>query len=516
MLPETHPLIEAATKPLADNAEQRLAANAMLEENFDANDSTIPETLARLEAVRSKKRSVDSHLIPGIVATVFLAFSIFHVLPTYRLAKSSVGSTIFMPPDPPPLPSTLTREQRLLFPDPGLSDLQRLEQLTGTDPDDPAFYSEYVGAYSREHESLPPDYFETVARIAPDNSYFLYYAAARIGREAVENTPRKADPRPPDRFQDGVRLSPFPRDKDFSIKDSEAFSRALSLIEKAALLPDFETYVNRMTRLRAPLLPDKTLTDRIAFSSYAWGDVGSLIAMRKIADILAAQAQMAATEGQQEQFLKLVDIRKHFVTGISNNPDTMLVGELVNLVVVSMTAQYFQSAAETLGIHDLAGEFGRENLRIREMRDARSLRDARPGPDDFERRGSYLTALYLPLISNQVETPLRSSGPTSAPSGSSTTRLRPASDCWLPRSLSGWPASLCFSPATCHRPRSFAPPGSSPASCARPIGHGSFSAASCFPSSFTSPSTASVRSVAAITESSTSASLFPACNFSPS
>ena len=55
MLPETHPLIEAVTKPLADNAEQRMAANELLAENLDPDHPGVADSLKRFAAVDSKR-----------------------------------------------------------------------------------------------------------------------------------------------------------------------------------------------------------------------------------------------------------------------------------------------------------------------------------------------------------------------------------------------------------------------------------------------------------------------------
>ncbi len=55
MLPETHPLIEKVTEPLADNAERCLAAHAFLGERFDAAHPGVADAAARLEAAGRRK-----------------------------------------------------------------------------------------------------------------------------------------------------------------------------------------------------------------------------------------------------------------------------------------------------------------------------------------------------------------------------------------------------------------------------------------------------------------------------
>ena len=403
MLPETHPLIEAVTKPLANNAEQRLAAVALLEEHFDESHPAIPEALERLGKARSKTSSVLWFLL-RLAAVLMLAGAVIHVYPVYQLADSYIEASVFLPSDPPPLPATLTREQRLLFPDSDITDLDRLKLLTETAPENPAYYSEYAAIYYNEHNALPPDYFETVGRIAPENSYFLYYAAGRIGGNSVEGKLEKDRVRPPERYENGVRLGPLPTDRNFEILDEKAFSEALDLIEKAARLPDFETYSNRMTRERVNLLPDGTLAEWIGYQSYAWGGAAGYISFRKIADILATRAQILASEGRGEEFLTLVETHNHLAGGLANNPDSTFVGELVNQLVISSNAQYLRTAARTLGFEELARTFQKQMDAVQRERDLKQMRERSFNQTALEANGSNLVAEYLPLIENHSST----------------------------------------------------------------------------------------------------------------
>ena len=62
MLPETHPLIEVITEPLAANAEQRMAAHAFLGQKFDAAHPGVADATARIEAAGRRKFAQETLL----------------------------------------------------------------------------------------------------------------------------------------------------------------------------------------------------------------------------------------------------------------------------------------------------------------------------------------------------------------------------------------------------------------------------------------------------------------------
>lgn len=405
MLPPSHPLIEAVIEPLTDNAEQRLAARAMLEETFDKSHPAVAETLDRMENIHARKHPNVFPLIVGIVAAIALLLSILPMIPAIRLWDAFYNRTFFEAPEPPPLLSFLTPQQRLLFPDPALSNSERLKLLVDTNPDDPAFYTEYASDYVSENKTLPPGYFETVARIAPKNSYFLYYAAGQIGGNSIKGERKKKTLPAAIRYEKGIRLSPLPTEREYEVIDDATFEHALSLIKKARHLPDFETYINTMTRRRVPLLPDKTLTDRLRYQSYAWGGAGGLISLRKITDILATQAQLLSKEGSKEDFISLVGNQRHFVAGFSKNPDVTLLGELVHSIIISGTSPYFQTAAESLGLNEIAASYAAQKDALQQDRDEKTIREADGVPAIIDERGSLICAPNLPLLSRQASHP---------------------------------------------------------------------------------------------------------------
>ena len=80
MLPKSHPIIEAATEPLADNAERRMAAHTLFSETFDPTHPAIVKTTARLEAARRRRFPIWRNALPWALAMLVLAMTVFPML----------------------------------------------------------------------------------------------------------------------------------------------------------------------------------------------------------------------------------------------------------------------------------------------------------------------------------------------------------------------------------------------------------------------------------------------------
>jgi len=402
MLPETHPLIEAVTEPLANNAEQRMAARAFLGEKFDAAHPHIAETSTRIEAAGRRKFPELSKGVLWTLAALALAAVIFSNAGTFRFAHSVYNYDIFEPWKKPALPAGLTKEQRLLLGDPEMDDLVQKRQLHELAPENPAYFAEYAQAFVSENDRLPPNFLDSAARVAPDNAFFHWFAAGQIGKETYKKKTRSG-PSPPPRMVDGVRLNPLPREMEFDITDPTAFAESLALVEKAAALPEFETYTNAMTSARVQLAPTGDLAEFTTALLYAYGGSSGMIRLRLVSDLFCAQAELLSKDGRQEEFLSLAERRDALITHLGRNPDQNLIGELVHAVIAMGTATNFHFAADRLGLEDLAKRYGQEMAAFQEQRDRLRIRDKKE-PENFpEKEASMLTALALPMVSRQVE-----------------------------------------------------------------------------------------------------------------
>ncbi len=404
MLPETHPLIEAATKPLADNAEQRLAANALLEKNFVATHPGAADATARLEAVGRLKFARLRIALPWILAALALAAACFSHAPTFRFMAMMYNHNIFEPWDKPELPPGLTQEQRLLLGDPKLENIEQKKRLHHHDPENPAYFAEYAQVHVSQMSALPREFLETAASIAPENAYFPYFAAGQAGKESITKK-RRSGTLPAPRFVDGVQLSTLPHESEFDINDPAAFEEALALFEKAAALPDFETYVNPMAAAKVRLFTPNTMAEFVGALIHAYGGSTGMIQLRYVSDMLCARSEQLSKNGSREEFLSLAAQRDAFIAHLARNPDSNLIGELVYAVIASATATNFHFAADRLGLTELAEKYRKQADAFREEKDLRNIRSKKQDDSLLYDKASSLTRLTLPMLGRQVVSP---------------------------------------------------------------------------------------------------------------
>ncbi len=404
MLPETHPLIEAATKPLADNAEQRLAANARLGENFNPDHPGVADALERLRKADSKRWPGMWRIALHVCAGVALCLMFFSVQ-TIHSGMRAIGviSSMGLDDEPTPkLPDALTPAQKLLLGDPALPPLRQKELLHGSDPERPDFYAEYAGAYWRVHSDLPAGYLETAARIDPDNAFFLYNAAGRKGGDSVEKVKPPAGSSPPARYQDGRRLKPIPVESEWTVTNQAEFDRAMELISRASRLPVFDSYEQSLSAARLALLPQDTMLERIRTLGFMAGQTTQIISIRKIADLFCAKAYLLSLAGDKDGFTALATDLEGFLKQFGGSPESHLVGELVFQVVAVGTATSFHFAADRLGISDLAERYGERKTAFFAESDRRDLRISDEEDLRLERESSLLTGLTAPMVGRQV------------------------------------------------------------------------------------------------------------------
>lgn len=404
MIPETHPLIEAVTEPLAKNAEQHMAAHSFLEEKFDAAHPGVAEATVRIEAAGRRRFPVLRKLLPWILALAALLAVVASHASTFRFAKTIYHLDIFGPWEKPALPAGLTEEQRLLLGDPKFDDLEQKRRLHLLVPENPAYFAEYAQAYLSAKETLPPDFLETAARIAPDNAYFPYFAAARSGKESYAKK-RSTAPSPPPRVVGGVRLRPLPREMEFDIKDAAAFEEALALVEKASAMPEFKTYTNPLIAARVRLLPVANLAEFARALMYAYGSLSGMIQLRIVADLQCARAEQLSKAGRKEEFLALAKQREALIAHLGRNPDLTLVGELVHSVIASATAKNFEAAADRLGLTEMAETYRKQGDAFLAERDQRDISQKKSHDPFREAKASTLHHMSIPMVARQVISP---------------------------------------------------------------------------------------------------------------
>lgn len=403
MIPETHPLIDSITQPFADDVEMKLSACQILEETFEPEHPSVAEMIERLELQDKRKFPTLAKMALWIVAVTVLGFAIYVESPFIRSFMDISNILSFNEPEPPPLPAGLTRQEQLLLGDPSLDGLTQKKLLLESDPTNPAYFVEYAQAYGSENNyQLPPDFLETAARIDPENSFYLYWVAGKIGGDAVEKVSR---PGSGPRYVNGVRLPALPVEREYTIKDQAAYDEALALIQKASELPKFDNYGIMMMKARMRLFsPVNSFAEYVRAVNVQFGNsaVGT-ISMMKASDVMNARAEELSKKGDKEKFISLAAQRDAFLAGWAGMGDGFLIDELIYRAIASGSVINFQVAAERLELTELADAYRKQNDAFVAARDFCDLRDDGDEERFIIQHGSYLSRLSLPMVSQRVQ-----------------------------------------------------------------------------------------------------------------
>ena len=394
MLPPTHPLIAAVVAPLAGNAEQRLAANALLEETFDETHPNISQALSRFQKVDGDRLSgLWKWIPPALAGIALIALGIF-LIPKIRsilILQSYFGSSIIKSPEAKPR-SDLTPQQNLLLGDPRKPPLRQKQDLIASDPDRPDFYADYVAQYLSKFKKLPPDYFETAARIDPENAYFLYLGAAISGKDAVEAIPRTEEEK---KRNDLIQ---------YRILDEKRLAESMAVFHQAGQLPRFETYGNELLAERIRLLRQDDLTERGAAIGYVAGNPAPSIWLRELAGIIAAESARLVGNNDAAAIQSLMVDNEHFLRIWSASPTGALVDELVFMVASFGTSAATYDAASKLGLESEAQRLKARKILMDERNTWRRRKITYDSEDIFTLRGGIFPNYYMvPMVGRQVK-----------------------------------------------------------------------------------------------------------------
>ena len=405
MLPPIDPLIAAAVKPLSENVEQQLAIAEMLRETSDPAHPDAAAVITHWEEMDAKKHPDAWKFLLYAVAAVSLIAFVFIGISVSRSVRIIRSLSNFDPAPVSTLPTGLSSAEKLLLGDPSLPLIAQKEALHLSDPERPDFYSEYAGSYFSEHQTLAPDYLETVARIAPDNSFFLYNAAGKTGGESVAKIKSRSSSSGPPRMREGVKLMPISAETEWEITDQAAFTTAMEMIVRATALPRFDSYETALAEKRVLLFDQNTIAGRIqALATYATRTT-QMISLTKVANLLQASAYLHSVAGDADGFRRDCALTEALLRHLGTGPGSTLVGELVFGTVSEMSIRSLYHGAVRLGISDLAESLGKRKDAFQEYRDLKELRRRNYGAELLEMEGSMMQRLSIPMLSRQVANP---------------------------------------------------------------------------------------------------------------
>jgi hypothetical protein len=424
MLPETHPLINSITQPFADDVEMKLSVRQILEDKFDPAHPSVPQMIERFEKKDGRKFSLLGKIAIWVLALSVLGFCVYQERFMIWTAEVYQSFHDFETPTPS-LQKGLSEKDQLLLGDPKLDELTQKRMLFESDQTNPAYFTEYLGSYTSINRRMPENYLETVKRIDPNNSNYLYWEAGLvIGDDAIEkktyDTPsrrsrRKAPtppestppPPPPPRIVDGYRLKPLPVEQEFVINDQVTYEKALDLIEQATELPELNNYEAMMMKARMSIVrgsntyPEFIRAITIQFSSSSCGTMS----LFKVSTVMNARAEELSKSGQREEFLRFAAQRDALMFKLAKSEAGSLVKELVYFNVASSTATNFLAAAERLELADLTEKYRKEYDGFVAERDRQELSRYQSSTNLLEKHGSTLSRLSLPMMDNRVKSP---------------------------------------------------------------------------------------------------------------
>ena len=400
-------LIEAAVRPFSDNAEMRHAAADFLEQRGTTNDNAAAAMVTRWNEVDGRKHKSFWHIGLWVVVavasmtTVYSDFDEISRLGTW--GKWIAGGSIFTPlPDATQrVASKLSEADKLLL----FGDLakdsksERKEALWRSEPENPAYFADYAGAFISDNDKLPPDFLETARRLDPTNAWFTYLAAAVEARDSVKSKSRKS------KRVAGKIVFESPR--EWEILDQARLDRAMALLVEARNQPKCNSYRAEMLQRRLPLLPQATSIEQLDSASCLSAiSVFSSIRLRVLGDSIAVRAWSAGESGDVRGFQEISSDGELFLRRICSAETGTLVDELVGKVIASTLADSFAIAAEKLRLEQDAARWkpiAKWMMETKERRDSREFIVDGKAVESGTRTGGFMTG-SLEMVAKQAET----------------------------------------------------------------------------------------------------------------
>ena len=381
--------IAAAVAPLGDNAEMQITAERELRGMMAGRqiaDETLEEAGQRLG--RGKIRGRWAVIAAVILSLITGGSQVFRLVQQRELIEAFVEME-----SPEEFPESFakreaTEEQRLLIADDA-------ERLWRSHPDNPAYFADYCRfGVTAAGGGLPADFLQTVARIDPENGYFLFVAGTQAAKGSVDQLPgpsrKRGEPKPLEQWKIG---------------DEARFEEALSLLYEAVARPKWESYRGEIARARLDVLEaPQDLPDQFGKSSLQTRLDRRVI--NRLSEVIAAKAEQCGQNGDREGLRKLARAWEELASRELSQTAVSLFDGLIIGGSIMTPVDYFRDAAGKLEDRELEEKF-------RNRREAFDLvsKQRRENPagearnETIEHHGSYLAAVA----------PLEQFGPSDAP-----------------------------------------------------------------------------------------------------
>lgn len=365
--------IEAAVRPLGDNAEMQVMAERELRgmvEGREMQAGTIEEaTLVLGHGKNWGSWAVAAAVVASLAGGGIQAIQAFR---QRDLIKAFIDLEY-----PEEFPETLakadaTEAQRwLLFND--------AEALHDSDPENPAYFANYCRMQLKEHQSLPPDFLETVKQMDPRNGYFLFMAAETAAKGCVESDTTQR-----------LKKAERPPAEKWIIKDQRAVDEALALLRQAAEMPEWQTYCGEIVSARFDALREtRDLADRTGKAYLQIHADG--VWFNHLPYLIAARAEQCGENGDREGLHDLAALWEALALRLLNYPPPTLFYGVVMGGTLAAPIDNFRDSARKLGEHALEEKFRlRREAFDRIGKERRGNPEAEMRTEMIEKHGSHL------------------------------------------------------------------------------------------------------------------------------
>ncbi len=389
-------VIDAAVRGFGANLERAQAARvwfgALTEGAEETDLKRVADRWERDKSGTRRRYWRKVFLIGALVLAIFSPFPLEEISDeSADILSMTVGSGAKISPGSS-IGKGLSKQELLLLGDPSESHLIHKTKLWRSAPDNPAYFADYAVAYQASRKALPPDYFETAARIDPENAWFDYFGAAVISADSV------------------VRLIPPGRRavQEWKIVKPKNYTEALRIFIRAGGKARCQSYETELLAMRIRLLPQSTPVEREEARGYISSVVASGLRFLKLGDLVSARAVELEAGGDVDGFRELRDAGAACIRLMAEDDNPTMVHALVVRAVIEGMTHRLEKAGRGLGVAAEApwiSEWRQYVVREKSVRQR-----MRENGDDMEamveRYGSNFISTSLPPVLRQaVERP---------------------------------------------------------------------------------------------------------------
>ncbi len=392
--------LDAATAPLADNAELQVMARRELEECLVARDeralAEATDALEKAKPGRGWKVALSILTAAASIVSLGLLGRMATTIDGVRMVLSPLAAMRSLPGQEKTearLGKGLSAEQRLLLfgdtsqADPG----ERFKALWNSDPGNPAYFAEYSIHFINHHSRLPPDFLATAAKLDSDNSWFTLLAAGVTAKNSVKQNPSGST-----HLKQGIPPG-------FKILDQARLDEAVKLLEKAASQPRFESYQASLMTMRIALLPRQTdFVSQLPHRVHLAGFPSASIQLMHAATAANAAAWQAADRGDAKEFQRIAKIWEASLRrwSAAECPD-LIHGLAVRAILTNSSYRFaYTNLPELKELNDRWLPISAR------MAEEKKERERREWNQDLRLKGGILAGLSLPVITKQLQSPI--------------------------------------------------------------------------------------------------------------